>query len=134
MPAKLTNRAILALNSALSRLNGQELTGKEVDGKPVTKPLPFKIAYAQARTLSHLRPAVEAIDAARTAIVAKFSGGKAGLEDASPHFAEAQGEIKQLLDTEVEVEIHSQPLKEFENLGLAPAMLADLFPLIQPEA
>ncbi len=130
---KLSNRAIAALHRSLSILNGQELTGKEIDGKPVTKPLPFKIAYAQSRTLAHLRPAVDAIEAARLAIVRKYSGGAAGLEQTNPAFIECQTEVTALLDEVVEVEVHQQPLKEFENLGLAPAMLADLFPLIIPE-
>lgn len=122
---ELTNTQIAALTNVISGLTNP----KEGEGKP----LPFKVAYAMARSLAVLKPLAEATDTAVRHALTEYSGGKAGLEGDNPHYAEVMDNIAMINNTKVAVDLHRVKLSQLENMNLTPKQLHDLMPVIDDE-
>lgn len=119
---KLNNTQINSLVNAISGLTNP----KEGEGKP----LPFRVAYALARTLSALKPLAEATDLAVKHAITEYSGGKAGLDPDSPHFQTVTDNISIINNTVIEVDVHKVKSTELEKLLLTPAQISALLPII----
>jgi hypothetical protein len=125
---KMTNRQIDALGKALAALDGDP----QPDGTVKRYDISGKVLYAIARTINHLRPHLQAFTQARNAIVAKYSGGKAGLAPEDPNHQRCVAELDELLDTEVEAELHRFKLDDLKlDANRIPAwVLAALEPVL----
>lgn len=122
---KLTNAEILNLANAITEA-----------GRDGEKPrnLPWRVAYALARTSSALKPHLEAISEARKSIMAEHAPGKDAVQPGEPGHAGIIKALNELNRTEVEVAVHRFGLADIEGLSMAPVVLAALLPLIdEPE-
>lgn len=136
---KLRNSDIQTLANAIARLGGRAEQVSNGDGKPaiVVKPydLPGKVIYALARTKAHLKPHVEAITEATQAMLRTHTGpDKSELDGkADPKAWNVfQGELADLMRTEVEVEVHQIAMADLkiETNKLDPNLVADLLPIL----
>lgn len=129
---KLTNRTLATLFAALHDLDGLPKPDGTMEVRYV---FGGKVLYGIARTINHLRGAVEAFDKAKRTIIAQRSGGKAGIAPTDEGFMACQSEIEALLDVEVEVDLHRIKLDDLnlDKNHLRPTTLAALDPLILPE-
>jgi hypothetical protein len=127
---KLANRAITRLWQALHDLDGE----KQTEATPALR-FEFKgtVLYAIARTINHLRGQQTVIETTSQAIVRRHSDGKPGISQADPAFPACSAEIEQLLDAEVEVEVHRVKLADLnlDRNHLKPTTLAGLEPIIE---
>jgi hypothetical protein len=127
---KLTNRTIGRLWNALHELDGE----KQTEASAALR-FEFKgtVLYAIARTINHLRGQQAVVETTSQAIVRKHAGGKPGLSPVDPAFPVCAAEIDQLLDAEVEVEVHRVKLADLnlDKNHLKPTTLAGLEPIIE---
>lgn len=118
---KLTNNDLQNLANAIV------MAGRDGD-KP--RNLPWKVAYALARTTAALKPHLEAIDAARKAIFEKHANGKAEVKQTDPEHAGLTLDLTEMGALEVEVSTHTFRLADIEGTSMAPVVLTALLPLI----
>jgi hypothetical protein len=127
---KLTNRQIVTLQAALLDLDGVD----KPDAPEAKRPqYAGKVLYAVARCIAHLKAHVEAIERAKRAIIRKYSEGRGGVSPNSVKFMDAEDEVNELLDAEVEVTLHTfkEADLDAEKNRIAPSTLADLLPVIE---
>lgn len=119
---KLTNSDIMNLAAAIAD------AGRDGD-KP--RNLPWRVAYALARTSTGLKPHLEAMDVARKAMFETHGGGVGGVVKRNdPGHAALMKELSELNSTEVDVSVHRFKLADIEGVSMAPVTLAALLPLI----
>ncbi len=127
---KLTNRTLGRLWQALHDLDAEQV----VEGKPPQR-FVFKgtVLYAFARTINHLRGHQAVVEKTTQAIIKRHSDGKPGISPTDPAFEACTGEIEQLADAEVEVEVHRVKLADLDldRNNLKPTTLAGLAPIIE---
>jgi len=121
----LSHRHVLELHQAIGAIDGSVSDGDK------RKPLPFKVAYACARTLAALKPIHESFHKAKSAAIAKYSNGQAGLADTDVNFQACQAEITELLDMQIPIEPHLISASELELCGLSPSTLSALMPILK---
>ncbi len=129
---KLTNRIIANLYAALHDLDGLQKPDGTIEVRYV---FGAKVLYSIARSINHLKGAVEAFDKAKRTIIAQHSGGKAGVSPSDVAFMQCQTDVEVLLDQEVEVELHRVKLDDLnlDKNQLRPTTLAAMEPLILPD-
>jgi hypothetical protein len=118
---KLTNADLQNLANAIA------LAGLDGD-KP--RNLPWKVAYALARTSEALKAPLQAIDAARKSIFAEHAGGKDKSSPGDPGHEKLVKAMQELMAVEVEVSVHRFKLADIEGVTIAPHALVALLPLI----
>lgn len=119
---KFTNAAIINLANAIVQ------AGR--DGKE-QRNLPWKAAYALARTTSALEPHLKAMEVARKSIIEKASGGKQEIGPADAGYSQAMKELTELNEMEHDVLVHKFKLCDIEGTSMAPVVLTALLPLIE---
>jgi len=136
---KLKRSDIQALAAAFQYLDGRQEAAKDADGRSVVvvKPydLPVGVRYAIGRNLRHLKPALEAIQDTRTAIIKKHSGNTGVIKAGTPEHAAADQEIAELLRGEDEVEVHRIKVTDL-NIGtnqIAGSVIEALLPILDGE-
>ncbi len=104
------------------------MAGRDKD-QPRT--LPWKVAYALARTTAAIKPLLEAYEAARKAIMEKHAPGKQMVQQTDPVFPEIIKEMEELNRCEVEFTGHRFKVADIEGTPMAPVTLTALLPLIE---
>lgn len=119
---KLSNAAILNLANAIV------LAGR--DGKE-QRNLPWKVAYALARTTAALEPHLKAMESARKSIFEKHAKGKTEIRPGDPEHEAVMKDLAELDALESEVVVHKFKLADIEGTSIAPVVLTALLPLIE---
>lgn len=119
---KLTNADIQNLAAAIVQ------AGRDGD-KP--RNLPWRVAYALARTSESLKPHLLAIDAADKSIREKHAKGRPFIKPGEEGHAEIIKDLSDLNSTEVEVAVHKFKEADIEGTSMAPVVLVALLPLIE---
>ncbi len=133
---KLARSRIQALANALKGLDGRADAVKDKDGNVVIVTKPFQLGqavrYAVARTLTHLRPTLEAIELARNAVIKQHGNTSGSVEPGSEAFVACTDEIHNLMAGEDEVEPHKIKIADLnvEANQLPSTLLSDLDPVI----
>ncbi len=126
---KITNRTLGRLWQALHDLDAEQ----PVEGKaPQRFEFKGKVLYAFARTINHLRGQQAVVEKTSQAIVKRHANGKPGISPADPAFEACATEIDQLLDAEVEIDLHSVKVADLDldKNHLKPSTLAGLAPMV----
>ncbi len=127
---KLSNRTISRLWQALHDLDAEQA----VEGKPPQRFVFMgTVLYAFARTINHLRGQQAVVEKTSQAIVKRHAQGKPGIAPTDPAFEACTGEIDQLLDAEVEIEVHRVKFADLDldRNHLKATTLAGLAPIIE---
>lgn len=119
---KLSNADIQNLAHAIV------MAGRDGD-KP--RNLPWKVAYALARTTAALKPHLEAIDAARRSIMEEHAPGKESVNPGEAGHAQILKALDELNRDDAEVAVHRFKLADIEGTSMAPVVLTALLPLIE---
>ncbi|MBV4438578.1 hypothetical protein [Clostridium tyrobutyricum] len=112
---KLSNRRLLEDRNALMEVS--------------KKQLPVKVSYAIAKNLSRVNRELKVYDSERQKLIEKYSfkdlkGNPIADERGQIKFQDQKGwekDIKDLLDIENEIDIHTFPMKLLEPFNISPA-------------
>lgn len=82
------------------------------------KQLPVKVSYAITKNITKLETEIKAYSKEREKLIEKYSDG----EGIKPEYAKAWGkDIRELLEIEIEIEIHKFKLEALEGYDISPA-------------
>ncbi len=133
---KLARSRIQNLANALKSLDGRAEAVKDKAENVVIITKPFQLGqavrYAVARTLTHLRPTLEAIEIARNAVIMQHGNTAGSVEPGSEAFIACTAELRDLMAGEDGVELHKIKIADLnvEANQLNATLLADLDPII----
>jgi len=103
---------LLNLNQAIQSLDAKEYR------------LPGKARYALARSLTHIKSAVEAFEKTRTSLFREHFGEVEQVDNDHPKLVEYKRALQDVLDTPVEVQVHQMESGLLEDTDLPVSVLS----------